>query len=94
LTNIVFSLKKLSLKKLSLKKLSLAVVFPAPLGLSLPKQKKRKNGDNFLPKGRPCGSFSGPFGACHKCPKGPGTNKKKEKIGTIFCPKGGLAVRV
>jgi hypothetical protein len=32
-------------------------------------------------------SFSGPFGAC------PGPNKKKEKIGTIFCPKGGLAVQ-
>jgi hypothetical protein len=30
-------------------------------------------------------SFSGPkVGACHKCPKGPGPNKKKEKIGTIF----------
>jgi hypothetical protein len=37
--------------------------------------------DYFFPeKSFPCGSFSGPW-AC------PG-----QKIGTIFCPKGGLAV--
>jgi hypothetical protein len=47
----------------------------------------------FPEKTFPYGSFSGPkVGACHKCPKGPGPNKKKRKIGTIFCPKGGLAV--
>jgi hypothetical protein len=49
---------------------------------------------NLPEKTFPCGSFSGPkVGACHKCPKGPGPNKKKEKIGTIFCPKGALAVK-
>jgi hypothetical protein len=39
----------------SLKKLSLAVVFPALLGLVPDQIKKRKNWDNFLPKGRPRG---------------------------------------
>jgi hypothetical protein len=30
-------------------------VFQAPWGLSQPNKKKRKNWDNFLPKGRPRG---------------------------------------
>jgi hypothetical protein len=47
-------------EKTSLKKLPQGKVFSAPLGLVIikitrPKQKKKKNWDNFLPKGRPCG---------------------------------------
>jgi hypothetical protein len=40
-----------------LKKLFLAVVFPAPLGLVPAQTKKKKNWDNFLPKGMPRGSL-------------------------------------
>jgi hypothetical protein len=43
---------------------------------------------NFPEKTFPCGSFFRPLWGLSR-PK-----KKKEKIGTIFCPKGGLAVAI
>jgi hypothetical protein len=60
-----------------------------------PNKKKRKNWDNFLPKGRPCGRaffnfpektsvFPAPLGLVTSAQRVPAQTKKKEKIGTIF----------